>query len=202
MAQEIAGTVDAPQLDSSKKAGQEPERSGVFLKTKGRRRRSRGGKSAAVLEVVGLILVLVVGLGAEYEYVARGHQPDQIVSTDITIASPAPKSAAGALPPVSQTPVANTLFHFAASGERQSAAFVVKSAFVGTWTVSCPAQAKPSAVYLLLQDSGKTAAGEYVPASRATSRHGSTAKLGPGSYVLVAKAPATCAWSFEGHASA
>jgi hypothetical protein len=201
IAQEIAATVDSPQGDQAKNSAEEPERSGVFLKTKGRRRRARGGKRAAVLEIVGLILVLVVGLGAEYEYVARGHQPDQVVSTVITIANPAPTTPP-ALPRLTATAAPHTLFHFSATGEGASAAFAIKAPFVVNWTVTCPAQAKPTAVYLLLQNSGKNVAGVYVAVLKATSRHGSTARVTPGSFILIAKSPSSCAWTFEGRPSA
>jgi len=197
IAQEIAATVEAkpstPRPNASVENAKEADRSSVYIRTRGhRRRRVNRTTRIAVTQVFAIVLLLVVGLAAEYEYVARGHNASTTAAPLVT-SLPVPRFSV-----VAQTPVKGYLFHFATSGSAQSAAFRVESRFTVAVSARCSVATKSAAVDVVLQSSGRQAANIFVDADGAGTHLKRSAMLGPGTYLVSAHTSGVCAWSAAG----
>jgi hypothetical protein len=196
IAREIAATVDTrpspSKSDTAAKQESEAERSSVYIRSRGRRRRRRVNR-VTLTQVVGLILLLVVGLVGEFEYVAKGQ------SSSPTSLQTLPPVPAVKLPTVAATRAPGKLFRYATSGSAKSALFRVSSPFAISWSVRCTQATKASSVNVVFQfASGTKITGFDVPVKAATTRNGATATARSGTYEVVAHAPGTCTWSAEG----
>jgi hypothetical protein len=145
--------------------------------------------------VIGLLVVLVVGLFAEYKYVGRGQTDSSIITTST---QSQPGLPAVKLPAVAVSPSPGALFQLASSASAQSAAFAVSGSFTPTWSVDCATLAKPSAIGFVLQSGAQRAAALDVDVSAPGSKTGAGTALPAGSYSLTVHAPGTCSWSLRG----
>ncbi len=200
IAREIAATVEveprALRSGSSAKDSVEADRSSVYLRTRGRRRtRVNHTTRVTVIQVFAIVLLLVVGLAAEYEYVARGHANS--TSTSVPIAQTLPSTHLRVVAPTLEK---GFLFHFATSGSAQSAAFRVTAPFSVAVSARCSAATKSPSVDVVLQSHGRQAANLFV-AGRAPGTHEvKSATLPPGTYLVIAHATGACSWSAAGTA--
>jgi hypothetical protein len=162
------------------------------------RRRRRRVSHVTAGQVLGLVVLLVVGLAAEYKYVGHG----QASGTANVSALSVPAASDVRLPTVASIRLAGTLFDFGSAGSAESAAFQATVPFIPTWTATCTALAKPSAVDIVFESSGRQAANIEVPESSPGSTHGVNPALPVGTYTLVTHAPGTCSWTIAGKPSA
>ena len=193
IAREIAATVEASAPTRAGKDQSDSDRSSVYLRTqKRRRRRLRRGAWATFAPAFGIILLLVVGLAGEYEFVARGH------STSSSSPAPNVPALASTLPPkVVLSPVKGSLFHFATFGSAESAPFRVASRFRLVVTAKCSPVTASSSVDVVLRSQGRQAANIFVAAKAPGIHEVSSAILPAGIYVLITHAPGTCSWSAQ-----
>ena len=198
IAQEIAATVDesgtrSKSTSQTSEEQEEADRSNLYLRSSGRRRRRRVNRMAFG-QVIAIVLLLVVGLAGEWEYVSRG----QTSSSSNTPVATVPRAVAVRLPTVNSTRVAGTLFAFETSGSAQSAPFRMTKPFAVAWTARCSQLSKPSSVQVLFQAAGRTALNIVLGATSHTARGGTSATLRPGVYAVVAHAPGACTWKAQG----
>jgi hypothetical protein len=198
IAREIAASVDADtsvhKLTQRRvQSSEEDEHSHVFFGKKGRRvgRVNR----VTVIQVVGLLLVLVLGLAAEYKYVGRDQTPDANATT-------ASQSQAGLpsvkLPPVVLTKPAGTLFEFASSASAQSATFAVSGSFEVAWSLDCSTLDRTSPIGFILQSGSQKAEGIAVEMTAGGTKSGVGSTLLAGSYALTVHAAGACSWTLRG----
>jgi hypothetical protein len=198
IAQEIADTVETkPSAHRPTATGadaKDADRSSVYLRTRGRRRRRVNRTTrVAVTQVIAIMLLLVVGLAAEYEYVARGHTNSATTSAPLVPTLPVTR-----LPVVAPTPAKGFLFHFAKSGSAQSTAFRVVAPFSVAVSARCSPATKSSSVDVVLQSGGRQAANIFVAAAGTGTHERLSATVAPGTYILIAHTSGTCSWSAEG----
>jgi hypothetical protein len=197
IAQEIAATVDendprSRSATTSAEDEREVDRSSLYLRTSRRRRRRRVNRMAFG-QVTALVLLLVLGLAGEWEYVSRGQG-----STTSTPAVTLPVVPIVRLPKVTSTRVAGTFFQFESSGSAQSSPFRMTRPFVVAWTARCSELPKASSVQVLFDSSGRTALNIFVGMVSHSARAGMSATLRPGVYVAVAHSPGACIWRAQG----
>ena len=197
IAREIAATVEvrspASQSASTQADAKEADRASVYLRTRGhRRRRIQRRTRITVTQVIGIVLLLVVGLAAEYEYVSRSHANSN-ASTPIVPTVPVPRIAT-----VPMTPVKGTLFHFATSGSAQSTPFTVTRPFVVAISARCSPVTKSSSVDVVLKTQGRQAANIFLAVRSAGNHSAASATLRPGTYVVSTHTSGICAWSAQG----
>jgi hypothetical protein len=197
IAQEIAATVDendprSRSATNSPENEREVDRSSLYLRTSRRRRRRRVNRMAFA-QVIGLVLLLVVGLAGEWEYVSRGQG-----STTSAPAVTVPVAPIVRLPKVTSTRVAGTYFQFETSGSAQSSPFRMTRPFAVAWTARCSELPKASSVQVLFDSSGRTALNIFVGMVSHSARGGRSATLRPGVYVVVAHSPGACTWRAQG----
>jgi hypothetical protein len=197
IAREIAATVDGNESSKtrggSRDQGSEEERASLFVQVK---RRRRHVNHVTVTQVVGLVLLLVVGLAAEYKYVGHGNS-----SGTATVSALSTPSVTARLPVVPVTRVAGTLFDFATSGSAESAPFQATSAFTTTWTTTCGVLEKATAVDVAFETSGRQATNIDVPVTSPGSLNGVGTTLPAGIYTVIAHSPGTCSWTVAGRPS-
>ena len=198
IAREIAATVEvnsaASQAAASQADAKNADRSSVYLRTRGhRRRRIQRRTRITVTQVMAIVLLLVVGLAAEYEYVARGH------SNSLNATTPtAPSGPAARVPTVAMTPVKGTLFHFATTGSAQSAPFTVTRSFAVAVSARCTPVTKSSSVDVVLKSDGRQAANIFLAVRAAGNHRAASATLRPGTYFVSTHASGICSWSAQG----
>ncbi len=200
IAQEIADTVDVeaqkPRRSPSETDASEMDRGSVYLRSRGHRRhRVNRTTHVAATQALAIVLVLVVGLGAEYEYVARGHSNSTTALSPIATTLPSLQ-----LRKVDLTPVKGFVFHFATSGPAESAPFKVLSAFEVAVSARCLASTKPASVDVVLQTEGHQAANIFISGKVPGVHELKSQRLAPGSYVVIAHTSSICSWSAEGSA--
>jgi len=198
IAREIAATVDDndPRSKTAAQAveeKQESDRSSMYLRTSKRRRRRRVNRMA-FFQVIGLVLLLVVGLAGEWEYVSRGQTSVGTGTTAVT----APVVPIVRLPRITATKPPGTLFRFETTGSAQSAPFRMTKPFAVTWSARCTALPRTSSVQILFESSGRTALNILVGVTSHTIRSGTSAILRPGAYTVVAHSPGACLWTAQG----
>jgi hypothetical protein len=201
IAREIAATVGVEDGSSSghkvsSEDLEEAERSSFYLRSSGRRRSPRIHRMnrMAAGQVLGLVLLLVLGLAGEYEYVSKS-QPDTAATTTAITVPPVPVVR---LPRVTPTKPAGTLFQFESSGSSESSPFKVAALFSVAWTVSCTELPKTSSVQVLFNSSGVTALNILIGVKTHSIRKGTSATLHPGTYTVEAHSPGTCTWIAKG----
>jgi hypothetical protein len=200
IAQEIADTVDVkaqtPRRSPSETDASELDGGSVYLRSRGhRRRRVNRTTRVAATQAVAIVLLLVVGLGAEYEFVARGHSNASTTLSPIATTLPNVQ-----LPKVDSIAVKGFVFHFATSGSAESAPFKVLSAFEVAVFARCSPSTKPASVDIVLKTQGRQAANIFLSGKVAGIHELKSQKLAPGSYVVIARASSVCSWSAEGSA--
>jgi hypothetical protein len=197
IAREIAATVQVhspeSQTSSAQANAKDADRSSVYLRTRGhRRRRIQRRTRVTVTQVFAIVLLLVVGLAAEYEYVARGHA-NANNSTPIVATVPIAR-----VPAVAMTPVKGTLFHFATAGSAQSAPFTVTRPFALAVSARCTPVTKSSSVDVVLKSEGRQAANIFLAVRAAGNHAAASATLRPGTYVVSTHTSGICSWSAQG----
>ena len=196
IAREIAATVEVNSPASQASPHSDPkdaDRSSLYLRTRGhRRRRIQRRTRVTVTQVLGIVLLLVVGLAAEYEYVARGHANSSNTSTPI---APVPIAR---IPTVAMTPVKGTLFHFATSGSAQSAPFTVTRPFAVAVSARCAPVTKSSSVDVVFKSEGRQAANIFLAVRTAGNHSAASATLRPGTYAVSTHTSGICSWSAQG----
>jgi hypothetical protein len=198
IAREIAATVDDSSRKSAGEAGSaenglDTDRASFYVRSARRRRKHRASR-LTLIQVVGLVLLLVVGLAAEWEYVSRGHSDSASVSGLVTV----PSVPVARLPRVASTRVAGTYFQFEGAGSAQSLPFKMTKLFSVAWTVRCGESSKTTRTQVLFDSSGRSALNIVVDVVSHGSRSGKSAALRPGTYALVAHAPVACTWRAQG----
>ncbi|MGO9343718.1 MAG: hypothetical protein ACLP6E_14550 [Acidimicrobiales bacterium] len=198
IAQEIAATVEVkapvPSYKHSGTDAAEVDGSSVYMRSRGhRRRRVNRTTRVAVTQVVAIVLLLVVGLAAEYEYVARGHPSNSTTLSPVATTLPGVR-----LHSVAPTPEKGFVFHFAASGSAQSAPFRVAFRFQVAVSAKCSSSTKPTSVDVVLQAQGRQAANVFVSGKAPAIHELTSPRLAAGTYVLVARTSGTCSWSAGG----
>jgi hypothetical protein len=196
IARDISATVEVDPGSSSKtrsggKSGDD-EHPSFYVRTR-RRRRKRRMNTVTIGQVVGLLLLLVLGLAGEYEYVSK-HSGSPIVVT--------PLATAPKIPTVAQTRVPGALFHFATLGTADSAPFVVKSRFAIQWTARCSRPSDVTGVVMTLKSTLRIATAIDVSLSTSAPKSGVTAVIAPGTYALYTHASLGCSWTATGRARA
>jgi hypothetical protein len=196
IARDISATVEVNPASSSRtrsggKSGDD-EHPSFYVRTR-RRRRKRRMNTVTIGQVIGLLLLLVLGLAGEYEYVSK-HSGSPIVVT--------PLATSPKIPTVAQTRVPGALFHFATLGTADSAPFVVRSRFAIEWSARCARPSDVTGVVMTLKSTYRIATAIDVPLSTAAPKSGVTAVIAPGAYTLYTHASSGCSWTVTGQARA
>jgi hypothetical protein len=196
IARDISATVEVDPASSTKtrsggKSGGD-EHPSFYVRTR-RRRRKRRMNTVTIGQVIGILLLLVLGLAGEYEYVSK-HSGSPIVVT--------PLATAPKIPVVAQTPVHGALFHFATLGTADSAPFAVRSRFAIEWTARCARPSDVTGVVMTLKSTYRIATAIDVPLSTTAPKSGVTPVIAPGAYTLYTHASIGCSWTVTGLARA
>ena len=200
IARDIADTVEdnspASRSTAAETRPKDADRSSVYLRTsKRRRRRINHSTRVTVTQVVAIVLLLVVGLAAEYEFVARGH-----ANSSNTTAQIVPTVPVAHLPTVALTPVRGSVFHFATSGSALSAPFRVTRSFAVVVSARCSPVTGATSVDVVVKSGGRQAANIFVPVRAAGTHQAISTTLGPGTYQVMAHTSGICSWSAPGMA--
>ena len=199
IAREIEATVDGSYHKSRSENresadGRNDDDRGSFYIRSSRRRRRQMPHRVAMIPAIGLVLLLVLGLAGEWEYMSRGHSSNSSHAGAVTV----PQVPIVRLPRVNVTRGAGTLFQLQSSGSAASSPTEVSKPFTVAWTVRCTELPKTSSVQILFSSSGHTALDILIGVVSHSTRSGSSATLSPGTYSLVAHAPGVCNWTTKG----
>jgi hypothetical protein len=192
IARDISATVEVDQESAARarsggKSGDD-EHPSFYVRTR-RRRRKRRMNTVTIGQAIGLLLLLVLGLAGEYEYVSK-HAGPPIVALPLAVA---PK-----IPTIAESPVRGTLFHFAALGTADSAPFVVKSRFAITWSARCKTPSDVTGVVITLKSADRIVTAIDAPISTSGPKSGATGVLAPGTYAIFTHASVGCSWTVSG----
>jgi len=191
IARDISATVEITEPESGRRGGKsDGEHASFYVRTRRRRRQKRMNR-VTVTQVIGLVLLLVLGLGGEYEYVAK--HASQPVPTVAIPGTDIPK-----LPLVRPTRVAGTLFHFATRGTAQSAPFKITRPVTLQTSARCSRPSAASNVEVGVRSGAYQVATVSLPVRTTRPVAAKPTVLKAGTYVVVIHAPATCTWSLQG----
>jgi hypothetical protein len=191
IARDISATVEVAEPETHRRGGKaDGEHASFYVRTRRRRRQKRVNR-VTVTQVIGLVLLLVLGLGGEYEYVSKHASPPApaaVIPSDLTTK----------LPVVRPTPVPGTLFHFVTRGTAQSAPFRVTRPVTLQASARCSHPTAASNVEVGIRSGGYQVITIPVDVRTTAPVAGKPAALKTGTYVLVVHAPSTCTWSVQG----